>query len=366
MKKAYFLSGLIGICLLFFQAPGRLSAEAESPPPPSDTTFLVDVSASMRGVREVLLSILFDSFSSFPDSRDFSYLSYHSVPSQSVSADASAEFYRELLPQEPFSGYSNSGEGLLQALSLTADRGRILWFTDGETDMKSARDRDLSFSRLMEGAALARERGISLTVYSFSEGEEYTALCRAAEESGGRVLFYHSIGREALLSDIRKAWEPEERDGGAGEEERTEPFDVPRKGELPPFSLPLLKPSFLYSAPPPDGRSEDRAGAPRDTGQESRAEVLRDTGQGDKAKALRDTGQENRAGTPRDTGEKDGEEKSLWPLALILSPLLFSGALLFSLGRRAERERREIRERGRSISSDFSESAGASHGKHFY
>jgi len=184
MKKAYFLSGLIGICLLFFQAPGRLSAEAESPPPPSDTTFLVDVSASMRGVREVLLSILFDSFSSFPDSRDFSYLSYHSVPSQSVSADASAEFYRELLPQEPFSGYSNSGEGLLRALSLTADRGRILWFTDGETDMKSARDRDLSFSRLMEGAALARERGISLTVYSFSEGEEYTALCRALRRPG--------------------------------------------------------------------------------------------------------------------------------------------------------------------------------------
>lgn len=354
MKKAYFLSGLIGICLLFFQAPGRLSAEAESPPPPSDTTFLVDVSASMRGVREVLLSILFDSFSSFPDSRDFSYLSYHSVPSQSVSADASAEIYRELLPQEPFSGYSNSGEGLLQALSLTADRGRILWFTDGETDMKSARDRDLSFSRLMEGAALARERGISLTVYSFSEGEEYTALCRAAEESGGRVLFYHSIGREALLSDIRRAWEAEEGEGGNGEEERKEPFDVPRKEALLSFSLPLLRPSLLYVLSPAERMGESRAG------------VLRDTGQGDKAEALRDTGQENRAGTPRDTGEKDGEEKSLWPLALILSPLLFSGALLFSLGRRAERERREIRERRRSISSDFSESAGASRGKHFY
>ncbi len=354
MKKAYFLSGLVGICLLFFQAPGRLSAEAESPPPPSDTTFLVDVSASMRGVREVLLSILFDSFSSFPDSRDFSYLSYHSVPSQSVSADASAEFYRELLPQEPFSGYSNSGEGLLQALSLTADRGRILWFTDGETDMKSARDRDLSFSRLMEGAALARERGISLTVYSFSEGEEYTALCRAAEESGGRVLFYHSIGREALLSDIQRAWEPEEGEGGNGEGERTEPIEAPRKGELPSFSLPLLRPSLLYSSPPLDGRSEDRAG------------VSHAIGQGDKAEAPRAIGQENRAEVPRDTGEKDGEEKSLWPLALILSLLLFSGALLFSLGRRAERERREIRERGRSISSDFSESAGASRGKHFY
>lgn len=354
MKKAYFLSGLIGICLLFFQAPGRLSAEAESPPPPSDTTFLVDVSASMRGVREVLLSILFDSFSSFPDSRDFSYLSYHSVPSQSVSADASAEFYRELLPQEPFSGYSNSGEGLLQALSLTADRGRILWFTDGETDMKSARDRDLSFSRLMEGAALARERGISLTVYSFSEGEEYTALCRAAEESGGRVLFYHSIGREALLSDIRKAWEAEEGEGGAGEEERKEPFDVPRKEALLPFSLPLLRPSLLYVLSPAERMGESRAG------------VLRAAGQGDRAEVLRDTGQGNRVGTSRDTGEKDGKEKSLWPLALILSPLLFSGALLFSLGRRAERERREIRGRGRSISSDFSESAGASRGKHFY
>ena len=342
MKKAYFLSGLIGICLLFFQAPGRLSAEAESPPPPSDTTFLVDVSASMRGVREVLLSILFDSFSSFPDFRDFSYLSYHSVPSQSVSAYASAEFYRELLAQEPFSGYSNSGEGLLRALSLTADRGRILWFTDGETDMKSGRDRDLSFSRLMEGAALARERGISLTVYSFSEGEEYTALCRAAEESGGRVLFYHSIGREALLSDIRRAWEPEEGNGRDGEEERMDPFDVPREEALPSFSLPLLRPSLLYVLSPAERIGDSRA------------------------EALRAAGQEEKAGAPRDTGEKDGEEKSLWPLALILSPLLFSGALLFSLGRRAERDRREIRERGRRASLDFSESAGASRGKHFY
>jgi len=170
-----------------------------------EVVFLVDASKSM-GVREdgavtdAILQILY----SLPSNIRAGLVVYNTDIQSVAEIGSEPGQIDHILSTVEYTGYSNAGWGLSQALSLFSDEDNIekhiIIVSDGEIDMKSDEESETSREEFRQGAELAADKGIKIhimTVDGFPDEER--EILEAAEISGGEVF---TEGSDGELSGI--------------------------------------------------------------------------------------------------------------------------------------------------------------------
>ncbi len=170
-----------------------------------EVVFLVDVSKSMGGreddavtdaVRQILYSLPADIRTG---------LVVYNTDIQGIAEMGSEPAQTDrILSTVEYTGYSNAGLGLKQALSLFSGEEdierHIIMVSDGEIDMKSEEESETSREEFIQEARLAAGRGIKIHIMAVDGiPDEEREILEAAEISGGEI---YTEGTDGELSGI--------------------------------------------------------------------------------------------------------------------------------------------------------------------
>lgn len=170
-----------------------------------EVVFLVDASKSMGGredgaVTDAVRQILY----SLPSGIRAGLVVYNTDIQGVVEIGSEVSQIERILGMTEYSGYSNAGLGLKQALALFSNRDgmekHVIMVSDGEIDMKSDEESETSREEFMQGAELAADKGIKIHIVAVDGiPEEEREILGAAEISGGEI---YAEGLDGDLSRI--------------------------------------------------------------------------------------------------------------------------------------------------------------------
>lgn len=176
-------------------------------PSSGELIFLLDTSASMNAQdrdREAIDAIR-QAVYSLPSDYRVGLVAYNTDIQTVIVPGTPAAQMEEMLAGIAYTGYTNAGEGLSQAVGLfSGDRASdrcIVMLTDGEIDMPDSQAREASRALYSEAAGQARERGIRM--YIVAIGTELTDprlhIFDGAEVTDGAIYWE---GQSGSLSGI--------------------------------------------------------------------------------------------------------------------------------------------------------------------
>lgn len=170
-----------------------------------EVVFLVDASKSMGGredeaVTDAVLQILY----SLPSDIRAGLVVYNTDIQGAAEMGSETAQTERILNTVEYTGYSNAGLGLKQALSLFSGKEdierHIIMVSDGEIDMKSEEESETSREEFIQEAKLAAGRGIKIHIIAVDGiPDEEREILEAAEISGGEI---YTEGPDGELSRI--------------------------------------------------------------------------------------------------------------------------------------------------------------------
>ncbi len=203
---------LIMTMLLIFCVTKNVRGEEKNgnPSAPGELIFLLDTSASMNAQdrdREAIDAIRQAAYS-LPSDYRVGLVAYNTDIQTVIVPGTSAAQMEEMLAGITYTGYTNAGEGLAQAVGLfSGDSGAsdrcIVMLTDGEIDMPDSGAREASRALYSEAALQAREQGVRM--YIVAIGTELTDprlhIFDGAEVTDGAIYWE---GQSGSLSGVMR------------------------------------------------------------------------------------------------------------------------------------------------------------------
>ena len=178
-------------------------------PSPGELIFLLDTSASMNAQdrdREAIDAIR-QAVYSLPSDYRVGLVAYNTDIQTVIVPGTPAAQMEEMLAGITYTGYTNAGEGLAQAVGLFSEGGAsdrcIVMLTDGEIDMPDSRAREASRALYSEAALQARERGVRMYIVAIGTelSDPRLHIFDGAEVTDGAIYWE---GQSGSLSGIMR------------------------------------------------------------------------------------------------------------------------------------------------------------------
>lgn len=197
--------------LLMLNAFGITRAETDTSyrSPPGELIFLLDTSASMNAQdreREAIDAIRQAAYS-LPSDYRVGLVAYNTDIQTVIVPGTPAAQVEEMLAGITYTGYTNAGEGLAQAVGLFSEDGApnrcIVMLTDGEIDMPDSQAREASRALYSEAALQARERGIRMYIVAIGTelSDPRLHIFDGAEVTDGAIYWE---GQSGSLSGVMR------------------------------------------------------------------------------------------------------------------------------------------------------------------
>lgn len=172
-----------------------------------EVVFLLDTSVSMNKQDKDRLAVdaVSQAIYSLPENYQAGLVAYNTGIQAVLPFGEDTAQWDEVLDEIVYSGYTNAGEALQQAIEMFSDREDVnryvVMLTDGEIDMPTSQEKDFSRIQYEEAAEEARARGIK--VYIIAIGSEWNEaeihIFDGAEITDGAIYWE---GQSGSVSEI--------------------------------------------------------------------------------------------------------------------------------------------------------------------
>ena len=165
---------ILTICLYF---PCMASEEQTFDTNDGEVVFMLDTSVSMNGHDKDRLAVdaVRQAFYSLPSNYEAGLVAYNTEIQAKIPFGTEQSQWDENLNVIEYTGYTNAGEALKQAVELFSDKEKtnryVIILTDGEIDMPDAQQKEASRLLYEKMAREAKEKGI--VIYIIASGSEW-------------------------------------------------------------------------------------------------------------------------------------------------------------------------------------------------
>lgn len=169
-KRKIFLVVVILVLLFQTVAAAALDEAAGYQGKPGEVVFLLDASESMNTQDKDRLAIdaVRQAAYSLPSNYRMGLVVYNTEIQGVKSLDEDIHQLESQLDSVVYSGYTNAGQGLSQAVGLFSEAENtdryIIMLSDGEIDMPNKKEREASRTLYAQSARWAREKGIKICI----------------------------------------------------------------------------------------------------------------------------------------------------------------------------------------------------------
>lgn len=174
-----------------------------------EVVFLLDTSVSMNGQDRGRFAVdaVRQAVSSLPSNYKAALVAYNTEVRPVIPFEAKRKEWDEQIETLEYSGYTNAGEALKQAMELFSDEEGInryvIILSDGEIDMPDCQQREESRLLYEEMVEKAADRGV--TIYIIASGSEWNGtkahIFDGAELTDGSIYWE---GQSGSISEIMK------------------------------------------------------------------------------------------------------------------------------------------------------------------
>lgn len=169
--------------------------------------FLLDTSNSMnvQDRDRMTIDALRQAVYSMPSNWKAGMVAYNTDIQSSIPLESTLEQWESELDTLEYSGYTNAGEGLQQAMEMFSDKDEtsryIVMFTDGEIDMPDSQEKEKSRKLYEEMTKLARDEGIKIFIVAVGSelDDPQMHIFDGAEVTDGAIYWE---GQSGSLSEI--------------------------------------------------------------------------------------------------------------------------------------------------------------------
>lgn len=170
-----------------------------------EVVFMLDTSVSMNGQDKLALDAIRQAFYSLPSNYKAGLVAYNTGIQMIIPFETEQSLWDEKLDTIEYSGYTNAGEALKQAVEMFSNEEKtnryIIIVTDGEIDMPDNQQREESRLLYEEMAKEAKEKGI--VIYIIASGSELSEtgahIFDGAELTDGTIYWE---GQSGSISEI--------------------------------------------------------------------------------------------------------------------------------------------------------------------
>lgn len=175
----------------------------------SEIVFLFDSSSSMntQDINKTAIDAVRQAIYSVPTNYQVGFVAYNTGIQTIIPFGEDLGQWDGQLEAITYSGYTNAGEGLYQAMTLFSEKEDInryiIMLTDGEIDMPNSQDKEISRLLYEKMIQEAKEKGIK--IYIIAVGNEWNDtkvhIFDGAEQTDGAIYWE---GQSGDLSEIMK------------------------------------------------------------------------------------------------------------------------------------------------------------------
>ena len=195
--------------LCSFGAPFQASAEENGQSAGNEKTevvFLLDASVSMNKYdkdHEVTEAIRQMAYS-LPSCYEAGFVAYNTEIQVKEPLTSNPEALDAALETVTYSGYTNAGVGLTEAVALFSEdkevKRYIIMISDGEIDMPGKKEKELSRESYVEAANRAKEKGIQILIGAIgTEIDASMHIFDGAELTDGAIYWEEQAGSAAQM-----------------------------------------------------------------------------------------------------------------------------------------------------------------------
>lgn len=172
-----------------------------------EVVFLLDTSSSMNKQDKERLAVdaILQAACSLPSGYSTGLVAYNTKVQAVLSLETDMGQIETVLNSIQYSGYTNAGEGLSQAVDLFSEapdvQRHIIMLSDGEIDMPSSDAREASRSLYAQAVELAKEKGIKICIIAVGNelNNPKMHIFDGAEQTDGAIYWE---GQSGTLSQI--------------------------------------------------------------------------------------------------------------------------------------------------------------------
>ena len=209
IKKIHTILCSIFILTMFLHFPCMASEEKKFDTNDGEVVFMLDTSVSMNGHDEDRLAVdaVRQAFYSLPSNYKAGLVAYNTGIQERIPFRTEQSQWDEKLDAIEYTGYTNAGEALKQAVEMFSDKEKtnryVIILTDGEIDMPDAQQKEDSRLLYEKMAREAKEKGI--VIYIIASGSEWSEtgvhIFDGAGLTGGTIYWEGQLGS---ISEIMK------------------------------------------------------------------------------------------------------------------------------------------------------------------
>lgn len=197
---------ILTMCLYF---PCMASEEKKFDTNDGEVVFMLDTSVSMNGHDKDRLAVdaVRQAFYSLPSNYKAGLVAYNTGIQAKIPFGTEQSQWNETLDAIEYTGYTNAGEALKQAVDMFSDEEEtnryVIVLTDGEIDMPDAQQKEDARLLYEKTAREAKEKGI--VIYIIASGSEWNEteahIFDGAELTDG-IIYWE--GQSGSMSEIMK------------------------------------------------------------------------------------------------------------------------------------------------------------------
>lgn len=207
MGKGKICRGIITLTIIFTLVayhvyPCRASQVEQFDLNDGEVVFLLDTSGSMNKQDQDRLAIdaIRQAAYSLPSNYQVGFVAYNTDIQTMLPFGANMEKWDRALDEVAYSGYTNAGEAMQQAIGMFSDRESvsryIVMLTDGEIDMPSRKEKDFSRLQYEKAVEAAKEKGVKIFIVAI--GDEWNGakihIFDGAEVTDGAIYWEGQSG----------------------------------------------------------------------------------------------------------------------------------------------------------------------------
>lgn len=204
---AVFLFCIIIVCMAFAEEAEFADRIEQNAPIEAEIVFLLDTSESMKTQDRAMRAVdaIRQGVYSLPSNYLVGIISYGTEVQEVMPLSTDRQKLDAQLDQVQYSGYTNAGAGLSQAVALFSEANEkeryIIMLSDGEIDMPDTERARQSRETYLQAAADAKEKGIKICIIAVGTAWKtpQVHIFDAAEITNGAIYFE---GQSGSLSQI--------------------------------------------------------------------------------------------------------------------------------------------------------------------
>lgn len=204
---AVFLFCIIIVCMAFAEEAEFADRIEQNAPIEAEIVFLLDTSESMKTQDRAMRAVdaIRQGVYSLPSNYLVGIISYGTEVQEVMPLSTDRQKLDAQLDQVQYSGYTNAGAGLSQAVALFSEANEkeryIIMLSDGEIDMPDTERARQSRETYLQAAADAKEKGIKICIIAVGTAWKtpQVHIFDAAEITDGAIYFE---GQSGSLSQI--------------------------------------------------------------------------------------------------------------------------------------------------------------------